>query len=84
MHYIDLNKASTDYVNAIGQTGADTYNWGEDGTTGKDRTHLNPRGEVVFARMVSDLLLEKYESEFAQWTVANETLSQLIEEGKVA
>jgi hypothetical protein len=71
-------------VNAIGQKGADTYNWGENGTTGSDRTHLNPWGEVVFARMVSDLLVEKYESEFEEWTVGNETLSGLIKDGQVA
>jgi hypothetical protein len=84
LHVIDLNKASTAYVNAIGQKGADTYNWGENGTTGMDRTHLNPWGEVVFARMVSDLLVAKYEDEFAAYTVANETLSGLIRDGKVA
>jgi hypothetical protein len=84
VRYIDLNRASTDYVNAIGQTGADTYNWGENGTTGKDRTHLNPWGEVVFARIVSDLLVEKYAGEVGEWTVRNETLSRLIRDGKVA
>ncbi|CAN9458126.1 unnamed protein product [Alternaria alternata] len=84
LHVIDLNKASTAYVNAIGQKGADTYNWGENGTTGTDRTHLNPWGEVVFARMVSDLLVAKYEDEFGAYTVANETLSGLIRDGKLA
>jgi len=84
LHVIDLNKASTAYVNAIGQKGADMYNWGENGTTGNDRTHLNPWGEVVFARMVSDLLVEKYGEEFGEWTVKNETLSGLIKDGKVA
>jgi lysophospholipase L1-like esterase len=84
LHVVDLNKASTAYVNAIGQNGADTYNWGENGTTGTDRTHLNPWGEVVFARMVSDLLVAKYEDEFGEWTVRNETLSELIKDGKVA
>ena len=71
-------------MNAIGQKGADTYNWGENGTTGNDRTHLNPWGEVVFARMVSDLLVGKYGEEFGEWTVGNETLSALIKDGKVA
>ena len=82
--FIDLNKASTNYVNAIGQQGADTYNWGENGTTGKDRTHLNPWGEVVFARMVSDLLVSKYTEDFERVTKGNKTLSRLIKEGKVA
>ncbi|CAE6998655.1 hypothetical protein PTNB73_03987 [Pyrenophora teres f. teres] len=84
LHYIDLNKASTQYVNALGQRGADRYNYGDNGTTGKDRTHLNPLGEVVFARIVSDLLVEKYEGEFKEWTQANETLSQLIRDGQLA
>ncbi|RMZ69565.1 major facilitator superfamily transporter [Pyrenophora seminiperda CCB06] len=82
LYYINLNKASTQYVNAIGQTGADRYNWGENGTTGKDRTHLSPWGEVVFARMVSDLLVENYGEDFKQWTLGNETLSRLIRDGK--
>jgi hypothetical protein len=34
--------------------------------------------------MVSDLLVAKYEDEFAAYTVANETLSGLIRDGKVA
>ncbi|EMD97335.1 carbohydrate esterase family 12 protein [Bipolaris maydis ATCC 48331] len=84
LHFIDLNKASTTYVNAIGQAGADTYNWVGNGSTARDRTHLNPWGEVVFGRLVSDLLVEKYAGEFKQWTVGNETLSRLIREGKLA
>ncbi|EUC49614.1 carbohydrate esterase family 12 protein [Bipolaris oryzae ATCC 44560] len=84
LHFIDLNKASTAYVNAIGQAGADTYNWVGNGSTARDRTHLNPWGEVVFGRVVSDLLVEKYAGEFGQWTVRNETLSRLIREGKLA
>lgn len=52
--YLDLNEASTDYVNAIGQDNADYYNL-SDG----DRTHLNTAGEKVFGRMVVDLLLRK-------------------------
>ncbi|XP_014556555.1 carbohydrate esterase family 12 protein [Bipolaris victoriae FI3] len=84
LHFIDLNKASTAYVNAIGQAGADTYNWVGNGSTARDRTHLNPWGEVVFGRMVSDLLVEKYTWEFKEWTVGNETLSRLIREGKLA
>jgi hypothetical protein len=45
---------------------------------------LNPWGEVVFARMVSDLLVERYEGEFGDVTKVNETLSEIIREGKVA
>ncbi|KAI0148336.1 carbohydrate esterase family 12 protein [Hypoxylon sp. NC0597] len=60
---IDLNEASLKYVNAIGKTAAQEYNYGDDK---KDTTHLNPHGEVVFGRMVADLIirekpcLEKY------------------------
>lgn len=76
--FIDLNQASTDYVNAIGGTAADSYNLAQG-----DRTHLNAWGGVVFGRMVSDLLVEKFEDVKA-WTVANETLSGLIRDGVAA
>jgi hypothetical protein len=78
-HFIDLNKASTKYVNAIGQAAADTYN-----LASGDRTHLNEWGGVVFARIVSDLLVASYPSEFSGVTVANATLSATIKAGKVA
>jgi hypothetical protein len=78
-HSIDLNKASTKYVNAIGQASADTYNLAP-----KDRTHLNEWGGVVFARIVSDLLVASYADEFTSVTVANATLSATIKAGKVA
>ncbi|EGY23389.1 hypothetical protein VD0002_g8193 [Verticillium dahliae] len=52
--YLDLNKASTAYVNAIGKANADLYNLAPG-----DRTHLNPSGEKVFGRLVVDLLLKK-------------------------
>lgn len=77
LHHIDLNKASTAFVNAIGQTAADKYNWGPG-----DRTHLNPWGEVVFSRIVSDLLVEAYAAEFEAVTVKNETLSAAIKAGQ--
>jgi lysophospholipase L1-like esterase len=76
LHHIDLNKASTKFVNAIGQDAADKYNWGPG-----DRTHLNKWGEVVFARLVSDLLVEAYPEEFGGVTIKNETLSQGIRDG---
>lgn len=78
-HYIDLNGASTKYVNAIGQAAADTYNLAAD-----DRTHLNAWGGVVFARIISDLLVAAYPDEFSAVTVANATLSATIKAGKVA
>ena len=79
LKWIDLNKASTDYVNAIGQQAASKYNL-ESG----DWTHLNPWGGVVFARIVSDLLVAKYPGDFEAVTQKNETLSSLIKAGKPA
>jgi hypothetical protein len=78
-HSIDLNKASTNYVNAIGQAAADSYNLASD-----DRTHLNEWGGVVFARIVSDLLVAAYPGEFKDVTIANATLSATIKAGKAA
>jgi hypothetical protein len=78
-YFIDLNKASTSYVNAIGQAAADTYN-----LAAGDRTHLDEWGGVVFARIVSDLLVASYAGEFNSVTIANETLSKTIRDGKVA
>ena len=51
--FIDLNEASTAYLNAIGQTDAWTYNLNAD-----DHTHLNVAGSVVFGNMVSWLMSE--------------------------
>ena len=73
--FIDLNRASTDYCNAIGSAASDAYN-----LAAGDRTHLNPWGGVVFGRLVSDLLVEKFE-DVKKWTVPNATLSEQIREG---
>ena len=78
-HFIDLNKASLDYVNAIGKAATIPYN-----LDGNDTTHLSEWGGVVFSRLVSDLLVEKYPSEFESVTVKNATLSALIKAGKPA
>lgn len=79
LHYIDLNKASTDYVNAIGSAEADKYN-----LAAGDRTHVNEHGGVVFARIVSDLISEKYPSEFDGFVKKDDALSALIKAGKPA
>ncbi|KAF5562846.1 acetylesterase [Fusarium napiforme] len=76
--YLELNKASTDYVNAIGNENAQRYNWGEG-----DRTHLNPAGEIVFGRMVVDLLLEARE-DFSSSFTSNKALSDKIANGEFA
>ncbi|KAF2004077.1 carbohydrate esterase family 12 protein [Amniculicola lignicola CBS 123094] len=73
--FIDLNQASLDYVNKIGKDAASKYNLAP-----SDWTHLNPWGGVVFARIVSDLLVE-WHSDFKKFTVANATLSAQIKAG---
>jgi hypothetical protein len=75
VRWIDLNRASTDYVNAIGPNASWAYNYLPD-----DRTHLNEWGSVVFGRLVSDLLVERYE-DVAVWTRPNVTLSAKLREG---
>jgi lysophospholipase L1-like esterase len=49
--YIDLNSASTRYLNRIGPEKAYTYNLNPD-----DRTHLNVEGSIVFGGMVAELI----------------------------
>lgn len=51
--FIDLNKASVDYLNAIGQENAQQYN-----LQPTDRTHLNWVGSVVFGNLVGALIEE--------------------------
>ncbi|KAG2421066.1 hypothetical protein HFD88_000682 [Aspergillus terreus] len=78
VQYLDLNIASTDYVNAIGEENAASYDLSEG-----DRTHLNPSGEIVFGRMVADLMLEA-RPDFESYFVANEALSEKIWAGEYA
>lgn len=73
--FIDLNRASTDYCNAIGAAASDSYNLAQG-----DRTHLNSWGGVVFGRLVSDLMVEKFE-DIREWTAPNATLSEQIRDG---
>ncbi|CZS81647.1 unnamed protein product [Fusarium graminearum] len=73
--YLDLNTASTKYVNAIGQENADKYNEIEG-----DRTHLNMSGKIVFGRMVADMLVQK-RPDLARYIKSNKKLSQLIRDG---
>jgi hypothetical protein len=72
---VDLNTASRNYVNAIGNASAQKYNLNEG-----DMTHLNPWGSVVFGRILADALLAK-SGGLKQWFRANETLSTLIRKG---
>ncbi|KAI0392405.1 carbohydrate esterase family 12 protein [Xylariaceae sp. FL0594] len=72
---IDLNAASLEYVDAIGRDAAWAYNWGP-----SDYTHLNPRGEAVFGRMVVDLIT-RARPELRSWFAPNRTLSYALRHG---
>ncbi|KAI0471472.1 GDSL-like Lipase/Acylhydrolase [Xylariaceae sp. FL0804] len=68
-HYLDLNRASLAYVDAIGDRAAQAYDLG-----GDDTTHLDDYGSVVFGRMVADLLIRR-EGCLERWIRPNRTLS---------
>lgn len=73
--YIDLNLASTNYVNAIGATLAHTYNY-----IGTDKTHLNHYGIVLFGNMVS-MLIDDALKDGRQWMMPNATIARDIKNG---
>lgn len=72
---VDLNGASLNYVNTIGEVAAHVYN-----LSPSDNTHLNEWGETVFGRMVSDLVIDALPC-LKKWIVSNETLSDEIWSG---
>ena len=76
--YIDLNQASTAYLNAIGQTNAWTYNLNAD-----DHTHLNVAGSVVFGNMVSWLIgsIAGDGTTLKTYTVPNATMVKNFQSG---
>ena len=76
--YLDLNIASTNYVNAIGNDNAQKYN-----LASGDRTHLNTAGETVFGRLVADLLLAK-RSDLNTYFTPDKALSDKIKNGQFA
>ena len=76
--YLDLNQASTDYVNAIGESNGEKYDLSEG-----DSTHLNPSGEKVFGRMTLDLLLEA-RGDLGEYFEQHEALSEKIANGEFA
>ncbi|KAG9257205.1 SGNH hydrolase-type esterase domain-containing protein [Emericellopsis atlantica] len=78
VQFVDLNMASTTYVDAIGAEDAQYYN-----LEPSDRTHLNPAGEIVFGRMTLDLLLD-VRPDLAGYFEANEALSEKIANGEFA
>ncbi|KAK1974066.1 GDSL-like Lipase/Acylhydrolase [Colletotrichum cereale] len=76
--YLDLNTASTNYVNAIGNENGHKYD-----LSSGDATHLNTAGGVVFGRLVADLLLEK-RADLAQFIRENKALSGKLKNGQFA
>ncbi|KAL2157893.1 hypothetical protein VTH06DRAFT_4947 [Thermothelomyces fergusii] len=74
---LDLNAASRAYVQAIGPAAADGYNLAPG-----DRTHLNPRGEAVFARVVADLLVG-WRPALAEHVTPDPVMSGKIARGEV-
>lgn len=77
--YIDLNEASTKYLDAIGSANAATFN-----RIPTDFTHLNPAGSVVFGDMVSFLLTSttKAGKYLSQYTRPDPKVVAAIEQGK--
>ncbi|KFY40160.1 hypothetical protein V494_03633 [Pseudogymnoascus sp. VKM F-4513 (FW-928)] len=73
--YIDLNKGSVAYLEAIGLENATKYNLAAD-----DFTHLNAAGSVVFGNLVSGLLGDLGE-QFSAYTVEDATIKAAIESG---
>jgi len=55
--FIDLNKVSTRYLNAIGPDDAYTYNLNP-----TDYTHLNVPGSVVFGEIVAELIVQDFQA----------------------
>jgi hypothetical protein len=76
--YIDLNGASTKYLDAIGSANAATYN-----RVLGDFTHLNPSGSVVFGDMVSFLLTSTTRAgkRLSKYTRPNAEVVRAIEKG---
>lgn len=74
--YIDLNKGSVAYLEAIGLENATKYNLVEG-----DFTHLNAAGSVVFGNLVSGLLGE-LGKEFSAYTVEDAEIAAAIKAGE--
>lgn len=75
--FIDLNRASTAYLNAIGPDSAYTYNLNVD-----DHTHLNIEGSIVFGGIVAELIERDYPKLENQGFVhVNEKLRKDVDRG---
>ncbi|KAJ6008388.1 SGNH hydrolase [Penicillium herquei] len=78
VNYIDLNEASTRYLDSIGASDSASYN-----RVATDYTHLNPTGSVVFGNMVSWLLLSstKLGVDLQHYTFPNSEIIAAIKNG---
>jgi hypothetical protein len=78
INYIDLNQASTNYLNAIGLANASTYN-----LEPSDFTHLNAMGSVVFGNLVSWLITSttRLGKEVRPYTKPDLSIIKAIEKG---
>lgn len=75
--FINLNKASTDYLNAIGPDNAHTYNLNAD-----DNTHLNDEGSIVFGGIVASLIQKDFpELERDGFLRVNKNLQNDVDQG---
>jgi lysophospholipase L1-like esterase len=73
---IDLNAASTKYLNAIGPDNAATYN-----LSPTDFTHLNSEGSVVFGNLVAGLIDEAL-PELKKYVVPVKKIAKALEKGE--
>jgi len=74
---VDLNRVSTDYLNAIGPDNGHKYNLNPD-----DNTHINKAGSVLFGNIVSDLVISGSGSaNFKQWITPNATIVKDLKAG---
>lgn len=75
--YIDLNKASTKYLNEIRSTDAWLYNLNP-----TDQTHLNAAGSIVFGNMVEELIEgSKVGGKVKEYLKVNQTIIRDIHKG---
>jgi lysophospholipase L1-like esterase len=75
--FIDLNRYSMTYLNAIGQTDALLYDLAE-----SDATHINVAGDFVFGNMVGWLVQSSaLGADVKQYISTNETIIAAIEAG---
>jgi lysophospholipase L1-like esterase len=73
---IDLNAASTKYLNAIGEDKAATYN-----LKPTDFTHLNGEGSIVFGNMVA-MLIDEAVPEVKQYVVPVKEIATALKKGE--